>query len=514
VINIGGNGVSDRKTTSVHERWAHLRHSVVGGLLTSPPEPGELQARINELAAREWMHPVSAKRVRFGASTIQRWYYIALAERHDPVGVLRRKVRCDLGTQGSVSDAVQMVMREQYAKYPDWSVQLHYDNLVAAAQTRPELNPVPSYSTLRRFCKAQGLRKRRRLSSNRTEGVERAEERLEKREVRSWEADHVNAVWQWDGHRGSLPVLTESGEYKKPILIGIRDNRSRLICHAQWYHGAERAQITAHAWSQAIMKRNLPRSNYHDNGSAMIAEEIQDGFLRLGVSDARTMTRSPYMNGQIERFWPVVEGQLLAMLGNVKELTLDALNEATQAWCDTYNRTKHSVTRQTPLERFLAGPNVQRPSPDRETLRLAFTRAQWRTQRMSDGSIALEGQRFELHNRWRHMPQVLLRYASWDLKYVWLIDDRTGQVVDRLFPQDKSANASGVRRPLEPVAKRRGGSLLADKDVPPLLARALARQAATGLPPPYLPLDEGGGDSSKDSSHDANDVNNDSEDTP
>jgi len=66
-------------------------------------------------------------------------------------------------------------------------VALHHMNLRALAEQKPELGLVPSYSTIRRFLKAQGLVKRRRLSARRTAGVERAEARLMQREVRSYE---------------------------------------------------------------------------------------------------------------------------------------------------------------------------------------------------------------------------------------------------------------------------------------------------------------------------------------
>ena len=36
----------------VHERWAHLRFSVVGQLLAAPPPTGELKTAITALAAR------------------------------------------------------------------------------------------------------------------------------------------------------------------------------------------------------------------------------------------------------------------------------------------------------------------------------------------------------------------------------------------------------------------------------------------------------------------------------
>jgi hypothetical protein len=62
-------------------------------------------------------------------------------------------------------------------------------------------------------------------------------------------------------------------------------------------------------------------------------------------------------------------------------------------------------------------------------------------------------------------------------------------VLCRLYPQDKERNANGERRPLDPpsvapAATRAPG-------LPPLLAKLLAKQAETGLPPAYLPKDEG-----------------------
>jgi hypothetical protein len=44
-----------------------------------------------------------------------------------------------------------------------------------------------------------------------------------------------------------------------------------------------------------------------------------------------------------------------------------------------------------------------------------------------------------------------IRYASWDLAHIHFVDEQTG-LLRRLFPQDKTANASGLRRPLDPIA--------------------------------------------------------------
>jgi putative transposase len=500
---VGVNGSQD--TASVHERWARFRFAIIGPLLAAPPKKGELLDALRELAMRTWRHPITGADARFSVSTIERWYYAARSALGDPVGALRRKVRSDLGVQHSVGDAVDKALREQYERFKTLSVYLHYLNLKVLVEDRI-LDEIPSYSTVRRFFRANALRKRRRVRArHRTPGIERAEERLEKREVVSWEAEHVNSVWHWDGHVGSRQVLTPRGEYETPILIGIVDDRSRLACHLQWYYGSERAEIIADALSQAIMKRGLPAAGYHDNGSAMIADEMREGLLRLGVVDARTLPHSAYMNGKIEVLWGSVESQLMAMLDNRKVLTLDDLNEATQAWCEgMYNRSKHSETRQLPIDRFVEGPHISRREPDSDQLRLAFTREERRTQRHSDGTVPIKGRRFEVPNCYRHMHRLVVRYAHWDLSYVHLVDDRTSQVLCQLYPQDKAANARGVRRPLEPIAVRRPPapialrtSLQSDPELPPLMRKLLKRQADTGLPPGYRPLKTGYGKSAK-----------------
>lgn len=480
----------------VHERWAQFRFSVVGQLLAAPPAKGHLKAEIEALAACTWRHPTTGAPVRFGFSTIERWYYRALRERRDPVGVLRRKRRADAGGQPSMSDAVRQAVLAQYGAHKSWSAQLHHDNLVALAETRPDLKPVPSYATLRRFLKANGLNKRRRVTSRQTAGTERAEARLVDREIRGYEAEYVNGLWHWDCHHGSRKVLTSRGEWRTPILFGVLDDRSRLACHLQWYL-AETAEVIAHGLSQALQKRGLPRSALSDNGAAMTAAEITEGLARLGILHHTTLPYSPYQNAKQEAFWGPVEGRLMAMLEDVPDLTLDFLNEATQAWVEhEYNRKLHSEIGEVPVMRFIAGPDVGRPCPDSDTLRLAFMRSDTRMQRKSDGTIVIDGRRFEIPNRYRHLARLEIRYAGWNLGLVHLIDDRTGKVLNRLYPQDKTRNASGLRRSLDPIAN---GAVPPDPievkpatGMAPLLARLIDQQAATGLPPAYLPKDEEG----------------------
>jgi putative transposase len=345
---------------------------------------------------------------------------------------------------------------------------------------------------VRRFLASHGLPKRRPMTTRQTAGALAAAARLEAREVRSYEAEYVNGLWHWDCHYGSRKVLTPRGEWRTPILFGVLDDCSRLACHLQWYLSESAANI-AHGLAQAMQKRGLPRAAMSDNGAAMTATEITEGLARLGILHQTTLPYSPYQNGKQETLWGSVEGRLMAMLEGVDDLTLTRLNEATQAWAEQdYNRKRHSEIDDTPLARFLAGPAVTRPCPDAATLRLAFTRTERRTLRKSDGTAVIEGRRFEVPNRYRHLTVLEVRFAAWDLTQVHLVDPHTGTVLCRLFPQDKAANASGRRRSVQPITTEPVTPQPPPaRGIGPLLARMIDHHAASGLPPAYLPKDEG-----------------------
>jgi transposase InsO family protein len=476
---------------TVHDRWAHLRFSVIGPLLAAPPGPGKLAEEIKKLSGKTWLHPITGKPTRFGFSTIERWYHRARRAKVDPVGVLRRKIRSDLGRQPAVGQKLKAVLLDQYKAHRSWSYQLHYDNLAAVVAADAEIGPMPSYPTLRRFMKTNGLLRRRRLSSTDTAGVRRAEARLDEREVRSYEAEYVQGLWHLDFHHGSKKVLLSSGEWMTPLVLGILDDRSRLACHVQWYL-AETAENLVHGLSQAIQKRALPRSLMTDNGAAMIAGETTQGLLRLGIVHQTTLPYSAYQNGKQENFWAQLEGRMMAMLEGTKDLTLPFLNESTQAWVEMeYNRKVHSETGQTPIVRYLAGPDVGRESPDSNALRLAFMTEERRTQRRSDCTVTIEGRRFEVPTRYRSLERVTVRYAGWDLAHVYLIDERSGTVLCRLYPLDKAKNADGKRRRLpEGMVAMVDRPIEPAPGVAPLLKRLMAEYAATGLPPAYLPKEE------------------------
>lgn len=481
-------GNEQQGASTKQARWARFRFSIVGPLLSAPPKSGELKRALDELSKKYWRHPITGVSTKFGASTIERWLYKARLEQ-DPLSALHPKRRADAGQVREMSPELQTVLQKQYRAHPGWSYQLHRDNLAIDLKNAAGSETMPSYSTVRRYMKANGLFKRSATKEHHTPGAIVAAARLEDREVRSFEMDHVHGLWHLDFHHGSRKILNKDGTWKKPLLLVVMDDRSRVLCHAQWYLN-ETAESLVHGFMQALQKRALPRALMNDNGSAMISAEFEEGLERLGILYQRTLPLSPYQNGKNESLWGQVEGRLMAMLEGEPNLTLKLLNEATIAWVEfEYHHKIHSELDETPMQRYLKGPDVGRPCPTTAVLRHAFCTQVKRKQRRSDGTFSLHSQRFEIPSQYRHFEHVYLRYARWDLSYVTLVDPHSNAILGKLYPLDKSANSDGQRRRLQKPDNQIMTPVPESSGIAPLLKNLMSQYAATGLPPAYIPTE-------------------------
>ena len=141
-----------------------------------------------------------------------------------------------------------------------------------------------------------------------------------------------------------------------------------------------------------------------------------------------------------------------------------------------------------PVQRYLEGPDVGRDSPSSDTLRRAFRKQVTRKQRRSDGTVSVEGSRFEIPTRYQHVETLHVQVARWDLTQVELIDPHTNQILCQIYPLDKSANASGKRRTRDDIPDYHKPAK--DNSIAPLLEQYMEEYSATGKPPAYLPKEE------------------------
>ena len=383
------------KIQSPVDKWALFRFSVVGSLLANPPAKGKLRKELERLSRKIYIHPITNESTVFHFSTIEAWYYKA-KNAQDPIVALGRKIRSDYGGSIVFTPELIRMLGRQYRTYPNWSYKLHADNFAAELQEKKEPVTIPSYASVRRHMVERGWTRKPSERKKQTAGMKTAAQRFENHEIRSYEAEYVHGLWHLDFHEGSLRVVYNNGNWYTPKALCILDDHSRLCCHIQWYLG-ETTQDLIHGLTQAFFKRGLPRALMTDNGAAMTSHEFCNGLKKTGILHETTLPYSPYQNGKQEAFWGTLEGRLMAMLGRVNPLTLAYLNDSSQAWAEMeYNKNKHRDIGMPPIKCMLEGKDVARPAPDDEHMRFAFTVCESRKQRKSDGTVSINGVRFEI----------------------------------------------------------------------------------------------------------------------
>ena len=74
-----------------------------------------------------------------------------------------------------------------------------------------------SYQTVRRYRQGKGLTRTKRKRGFLRKGATDSLHALEKKEICSYEATHVGGLWHFALRHAKRPVLTQSGEWARPI---------------------------------------------------------------------------------------------------------------------------------------------------------------------------------------------------------------------------------------------------------------------------------------------------------
>lgn len=129
---------------------------------------------------------------------------------------------------------------------------------------------------------------------------------------------------------------------RKSYLFAFIDDMTRLVPHAGFYLN-ERIDSYVDAFIKALSKRGLPRKLYVDNGPAFSTQI-------LGIALIHSRPYKPEGRGKIERFFRTVRIQLLSTVQD--GLTLEELNRRLGDWVDLYHISRHSATKEAPLDRY------------------------------------------------------------------------------------------------------------------------------------------------------------------
>jgi len=368
-------------------------HEFVGGTRL---EHGEQERLLREKCARKWDIPCS-NQTRLSRSTILRWVRLYL-EKNSKLDALYPLGRNDNGQSRALDQDSGLAFITLRRQLPELTVV----DLVKQLQERRLITDGTSLSlsTAYRFLHSHNL-----MTKEAAAPVDR----------RKYEVELPNDMWQSDVMHG--PMVLSGDRLRKAYLIAFIDDHSRLIPHGRFYL-SEGIGCFMTAFSDALLRRGLPRRLYVDNGSAFRSRQLEYTTAALGIALIHAKPYMPQGKGKIERFFKSVRTRFLS---SFKGNTLDEINEAFELWLnDEYHQRSHSSTGQTPFKRFTSHMECLRSAPDnlRDYFRKVVRRRvnKDRTvvvdRRLFEAPVELIGKRVELLYCEENPEQVEIRYAD------------------------------------------------------------------------------------------------------
>lgn len=363
---------------TAHSDHAHavamFRYGVIGPLLSSALEHGELREQLRALAQRCYRPPGATRTRRFGLSTLERWYY---AYRRDGLEGLRPGRRSDAGRAAALEPDVRDLLLAIRREYPTVSARLVLRTLIDEAVLAPDLI---SIATLNRLYAEHDLHRQRRNAKG-----------AQRRERRRWQAPHPGVLWHGDVCHG--PTLIDAQGRSTPVRIhALLDDASRFV-PALEVHTHEREVEMLGLLAGAIRRHGAPQGLYLDNGATYRGDDLIHVTARLGMGLTHAQPHDPQARGKMERFWRTLREQCLDFIGT--EATLHDVRVRLDAWLDRrYLRDPHAgLMGKSPSSAWALG-RVTRHI-DYDVLLAAFSRRERRRVR-KDGTVSIDGTTYEV----------------------------------------------------------------------------------------------------------------------
>ncbi|MFP4037966.1 MAG: DDE-type integrase/transposase/recombinase [Desulfobacteraceae bacterium] len=355
------------------EEIARFRFGVISDLVGGIRlEPGEAAGIIRQKSEQRYNIPYS-DRTRISEPTIRRW-----VREYESGGrkleALYPGLRSDRGKSRRVDDETVAALIRLKKEKPVTPL----NRLLAEMQEKRWISPGTTLypSTAYRILKKHGL-------SRCPEGS-----RVDRRR---YEAEFPNDIWQSDVMHG--PAVEVAGKLRKAYLIAVMDDHSRLLVHGE-FHLSEKLASWLDVFRQALLSRGLPRKLYVDNGAAYRTKHLERVCASLGIALVHTPPYTPQGRGKIERWFRSVRSRFLPYF---KGGTLEELNIAFEHWVRVdYNQRVHSITGESPFERFARHLEVIRTAPS--DLEDHF-RKEARRRVARDRTISLDGRLYEAPTR-------------------------------------------------------------------------------------------------------------------
>jgi len=407
---------------------ALFRYGLIAQLVHTPPDTGQQERLLREIAARTYTIPGST-RTHVSVTTLRRYLKTYCEKGFE---ALRPGPRADVGAPRAFPPEVL-----------DKAIALREEQPARTTQTLVDILQRDESLSLPRSLNVHTL-----TTHLRRRGKTRRVLAQTGKAYRRFERDHVNSLWQGDAMVGPwLPDPNVPGRKHRAHLFCFIDDHSRLVPYAEFFFD-EALPRMERVLKVALLRRGLPRAVYVDNGQVYSSTQFSAACATLGIERIQTAPYSPEAKGKQERFFETLRLQFLPEVEASNLTTLTDLNESLWAWIEcVYHQHEHSETKQTPLARYTAGLEQVRHA-DPETVRRAFL---WREKRKvrKDATLSLQGNRYQVE------PQLAgrtieLRFDPFDLSQIELYLDSTGLGLATVIVQNRQRHLAVERLATEP----------------------------------------------------------------
>jgi putative transposase len=357
------------------EEMAAFRYGIVGDLVASELERGELQDELKKRASKRYRQPGAQASRTFHWKTLQDWYYRC---QDDGLAALVQQSR-SIGHALSLDEEQRELMLDMRKEHPTAATEL-----ILAEAVRNGVIPAGAVSeaTLRRLFRDHDLGRH-------------AANRADRRERRRWQADRVCRIWHADVCH--VWLRDDQDRPKKAYVHGILDDRSRFVVALRACEHEREVDLLS-VLCEALLRFPAPDVLYVDNGACYRGDVLALVLDKLGIRLLHAAPFDPRARGKMERFWRTLRSRCVDHLR--ADATLHDLNAALLAFLDEgYHRRPHAgLLGETPIRVFQTGitslPSPKTAQELAQQLEVAATRKV-----RGDGTFTVDADLYEVGGR-------------------------------------------------------------------------------------------------------------------
>jgi transposase InsO family protein len=396
-----------------HQQIALFRYALIAPAVAGTFEAPTLAQYFRNVAAKKHKHP-DGRHVEVTYHSLERWYYD-----YKKLGLpgITPKERIDKGRSRALSDNATNMIQSLKEELPHITGKAIYSKLVEEGA----INAVgASLSSVHRYIRNNGLKL----------PPENA------REMKVFEMEFANDSWQTDASQG--PVIKISGRKAQTFLLGLLDDASRMVVHAQFYLN-DNAVNMQDSFKRAIAKFGVPKMLFADNGQSVNNLQLQLICASLGIVLAHSRPYVATSRGKIERVFRTIKDGWMNAIDWNSFSSLEALNESLSVFLsESYTNSIHSSLNCTPKERFLRDYDRLRHIPVEELDFHFLHRKECRV--TNAATIKLLGTEYEVPQKYIG-SKIKIRYLPTDMSELFIFSDNDNKLLHTVLPVKKVENS-------------------------------------------------------------------------